>query len=832
MQKRRSRSRRSSGSAIAAVLAPISTSLFWGMAVNAQIIPDRTVNTTVSQSGNNFTVTNGTTQGTNLFHSFSQFSIPTGGSAFFNNATTIQNIFARVTGGSVSNIDGLLKANGSTNLFLLNPSGIIFGQNASLNIGGSFVGTTANSIKFADGVEFSAVNSATAPLLTMSVPVGLQMGSNPGAITVQGIGNQLIDITGFGQASTIKSPAGLQAGTNQTLALIGGAVSFSGGVVSTKISGHLEVGSVSNGLVRLIATPTGWAEDYSAVSQFNDIHLAQQSMLNASGSDGSIQLQGRNIRLTEGSALFLQTVGNQSSGGITVHATGSLSLTGNTGDGQLGSLIQSNNLSTGQIGDITVSAAQLSLQDGARIISRTRTQAAGANINATVSGTTEITGFNRSNPAIFTTIATFSVGGGQGGDITVSTRNLEILDSGELLTLALRSGNTGTIQINAAEQVTIAGYNPMAFSESSLATNTNGSGNASRATINAARLVIQDGGSLGSTTTANGSAGDVVINASESINIGGRVTQGNAIGLPARIFSNAESPDAASQAAFGIPPIVTGNAGFLFINTPALRMTDGGSVTVKNGGTGSAGNVEINAKSISLNNQSSITAAAQLGEGGNIFLQGNSLILRHGSLISATSGDVGNGGDISINVPIIGGFENSDIVANAFKGRGGNIQITTQGIIGLKYRNQLTAENDITASSEFGVSGNVQINNIGIDPNAGLVALPTALVDPSQKIATGCVGSQGSSFVATGRGGVPQNPTQQVQDDRAWEDMRDLSAYRKPGKAVMTQTPVESPVLLQATTWQRHRDGTVELLADQTPATLPAVANCSGSVER
>ncbi|BAZ40854.1 filamentous hemagglutinin family outer membrane protein [Calothrix sp. NIES-4101] len=799
----------------------------------AQVVSDGTTNTIVNTNGNNFTILNGIDKSNNLFHSFSSFSVPTGGAAIFNltNTPNITTIFSRVTGGNISNIDGLiqtLNANNSVSLFLMNPNGIVFGKDAKLDIGGSFVGTTANSIKFADGTEFSAVNPTEAPLLTMSVPVGLQMGSNAGAINVQGQGSQLIDITGFGSASTLNTPAGLQVEANNTLALIGDGVNFSGGVVTTEKGGHLELGSVSAGNVELKTTPTGWVGDYSAVSQFNDIHLAQESILDASGGNGSIQLQGRNISLTEGSALLIQNVGTQVSGGITVNATGSLNLTGNTANGQLGSLMQINNLSTGQTGDITISAAELSLQDGARLITRRRNQTDGGNITANVKGTSEISGFNLANPAVYSALVTFSVGDGNAGNIALSTGNLRVLDSATILSIALRSGDTGTIQVSAADKIEIAGYNPMAFAESSLSTFTQGSGNANSLVINTSRLVVQGGASVGSSTVAAGSAGSVEINASESIDIQGHGTESNA-GVISRITSNAELLSPETQAAFILPAIPTGDAGSLIINTPSLRITDGAAVSVKNDGPGLAGNVQISANSLVLDNKSSIVASTASGNGGDIRLNlQDHLLMRRNSLISATATGSGNGGNVTINSPVIVSIssENSDIIANAVQGAGGNIAINTQGLFGLKFRDQLTLESDITASSQFGINGTVDINNFGVDPNSGLVELPANVTDPSQQIATGCADTSSNSFIATGRGGIPQNPSQELRSDRTWSDTRDISAFRQT-QPVQAKIPTTAENLVQATSWHRNAQGKIELVADKPPTQVQQGLTCA-----
>jgi filamentous hemagglutinin family protein len=147
---------------------------YWGLSLptNAQqIVPDASlpVNSIVTLDSNISRITGGSSVGSNLFHSFREFSIPTGSTAFFQNANSIQNIFSRVTGNAISSIDGIIKAVGRANLFLINPNGIIFGQNARLDIGGSFYASTARSLNFSDGIEFRASPSSAPPVLTVSV---------------------------------------------------------------------------------------------------------------------------------------------------------------------------------------------------------------------------------------------------------------------------------------------------------------------------------------------------------------------------------------------------------------------------------------------------------------------------------------------------------------------------------------------------------------------------------------------------------------------------------------------------------------------------------------
>ncbi len=282
-------------------------------AASAQIVPDNTLPTpsAVNTSGTVQTITDGTTVGNHLFHSFEQFNLLTEQTAHFNNATDLSNIITRVTGGQISNIDGTIRTNGATNLFLINPSGVVFGTNAQLDIEGSFFASTAESLLFEDGSLFSATEPNPPPLLTVNIPIGLQYGSNPGEIRVEGMGHRLTS-----QRDPVSSPLqrssderGLQVKPGQTLALVGGNVTLDGGLL-TADSGRLQLGSVIRGQVTLTPTANGWTLDYPQMLDYGDIQLSSAALLDTSGNGGSgIQLVGGRITIADGSLAFIETRG-------------------------------------------------------------------------------------------------------------------------------------------------------------------------------------------------------------------------------------------------------------------------------------------------------------------------------------------------------------------------------------------------------------------------------------------------------------------------------------------------------------------------------------------
>ncbi|MGB7519679.1 MAG: filamentous hemagglutinin N-terminal domain-containing protein [Spirulinaceae cyanobacterium] len=270
-------------------LALSLTSAIFTFPTSAQITPDKTLGreTSVVTPLNSQLqrLDGGALRGVNLFHSFLEFNIKEGHGAYFANPAAVENIFSRVTGNNPSHLFGTLGVLGEANLFFLNPNGIIFGSNATLDLQGAFVASTADSFVFPGGNVFSATNPESAPLLTVNAiaPVGLQFEGSGGTIINQG-------------------NLGVNAG--EGLSLVGGTVVNQGNLLAP--GGNISVVAVPEGrLVELGSQGevVGWQELTASVTDAVDIKSGtavisgEIDVVNQEGIGGEVQVLGEIVEV-------------------------------------------------------------------------------------------------------------------------------------------------------------------------------------------------------------------------------------------------------------------------------------------------------------------------------------------------------------------------------------------------------------------------------------------------------------------------------------------------------------------------------------------------------
>ena len=418
---------------------------------SAQIVPDNTLGSENSRIESidelQSLIEGGAIRGENLFHSFEEFGIPEKMKVYFANPEQIKNIFSRITGDKISEILGTLGAEGNANLFLINPNGIVFGENAVVDVGGSFIATTAESIEFADGKILSISDRYSEPILTWNAPIGLGFNDNNASIKVKGAGNNLV-LNGFSPTEEV-SRSGLQVRPQRTLALIGGEITFSGSALY-KESGTINLGSVNRGIVAISEDNSLWNFTPMGNTELSNILLSKESSIISTGK-GKIDIFGRNISLSESSVILSQNQNPNSIESIIVKASESISIGGEAENSLIVSSIRSEAFDEGLGATIDISAKNLSLTEGGQIATQTFSPSnniVGGDINIDVSQNIEIIGTLPTNPNILSIVSASSFGLGNAGNINIATNSVSLKTGGKINASAL-SGAGGEITLNS-----------------------------------------------------------------------------------------------------------------------------------------------------------------------------------------------------------------------------------------------------------------------------------------------------------------------------------------------------------------------------------------------
>lgn len=630
-----------SGCAAALFLAgPVSTP--------AGIVTDGSLGAAGPLTGPDFAVpaSLGKLTGNNLFHSFSQFNIATGESATFSGPANVQNILARVTGGSASSIDGLLRSTiENANFFLLNPNGVMFGPNASVDVGGAFAVTTGDHIALTDGKHFNAAPGPADALLTTAPPAAFGfLTASSGVISIEG--SQLTSAPG----KTVALAGGEVQCTGAQLNA--GAVVIRGGrltmdnskiavaAVSTSDSADVKMDTaveLTNQSSIETTALTDFANRTIASVSAPVVSLAGGSSLTSLGGGvnaGNLVVTAGSFELAEGGRLDTTTFDATKGGDISVQAndilihdlqSGIATITADVGQGGnitliadnliigAGGLVQATTFGPGVGGSVHVDAATVSitggdfLQTGINADTLGGDGAAGS-VTMNISGSLTIAGGAQ--------ISSDTFGAGAGGDVMITAQSAVVDGQGLPVFTAISTetqstafgGPGGNIILTIGDMLQLLGGGEVTAS-------TFGSGAGGSVTVNAARVFISGMDAMflpginasSENATVGGAGGDVLLNLSGSLEIiaGGRIAvstagpgAGGSVNIVAPTISiSGPGSGISAQTMAGLNG---GPGGNIVINADSLQGSDGGEISASTAGSGAGGSIDITASSITL----------------------------------------------------------------------------------------------------------------------------------------------------------------------------------------------------------------------------------------
>jgi filamentous hemagglutinin family protein len=651
----------------------------------------------------------GAQRGANLFHSFGAFSIEAGRVGAFTGPAEVQNVVARVTGGAQSRIDGTLRSViPGASLFLLNPSGVIFGETAALEVQGSFHASTADEVRLGDGEVYSA-RTPGGPPLSVAPPESFGfVSTDPAGIEVNVAGNLLRGRLG------------------ETLAFVGGDVVIQGDgetpafLWSPAGPIHLvAVASDGSGTVRVAVSPVEDALEVSGPVVGRAIEIRRNVVVSSSsqspannfigaGRGGGDVLVVAGDLLIEDAELRTQTVHREPGGDVRI---------------ELGGDFVVRKLEPGNVG--IVAGTGLDLGNG------------------------------------------FTIGiDGPGGTIVVGARRVLLEGGATLATSSVTPGAPGEISITASESVTLRGRDATG-ERSGVFSNTRG---AAGALIRVATplLLMQDGGAIVAQTTGFGDGGDIeievgslVLESTARIDSSTRsfavpTVDGGSIRVTATesvSISGRESDTEFSGITTIAQPESTGDGGTILVTAPVVLIFDGGEISAKALGTGDAGQVVIEAGRIFESRESFVTTASENGSGGQIEIRAlERVYLRNSEVSTSVRDGSGGGGDLSIDPEIVI-LDSSRVIAQADEGAGGNISIVAGNFVA-------TPDSLVDASSNTGVSGQTNVESVDAELGKELRVQAPSYADPSALLRDSCASraSRASTFLVVPRDRAPAPP--------------------------------------------------------------------------
>ena len=391
-------------------------------------------------------------------------------------------------------------------------------------------------------------------------------------------------------------------------------------------------------------------------------------------------------------------------------------------------------------------------------------------------------------------ITSISRGPGDGGDINIDAESVEVLNGAQINAGAAGTGNGGVIDIDSGS-VVVSGVHPDMYYDalndsttlaiSAIASQTlQYGGNGGKILINADSLELKDSGRLTTETYGAGNAGNVEISTDQVLISGADPVLEDFLAGPEVDSQYAGAGIYVNTDGFLIGDLATGNGGYIDINTDVLKITDRGQISGTSSTPGLGGSLKVAARNIELNNKALISLASfSEGDAGDIYLGASDSFSMRNSAVSTESvmADGGNikvdsqylvhlvnseitasvgggedtiGGNISIDPEYVV-LKDSRIIANAYAGKGGNIDIVAN--VYLTDPNSL-----VDASSALGIDGDVDIQAPTTVVSESIAPLAEEFRSVVSLLREPCIarlkGGEYSSFVIDGRDGLPRQP--------------------------------------------------------------------------